>query len=64
LVAAPEEVRQVYEGFKTPFQKIKPSWNGPILPKESVEKMLKVIDKVTVEDSGVHLSQNGNKDFL
>jgi hypothetical protein len=50
--------------YKEPFRKINPNWDGPILPKESVDLMLKVIHKVTIEDTGAFLSQHGDKNWL
>ncbi|TVY80504.1 putative oxidoreductase [Lachnellula suecica] len=48
------------EGFK----KRAPHWKGPLTPVESVELQNKVIDGLTVEDSGKFLSHWGNKEWL
>jgi NAD(P)-dependent dehydrogenase (short-subunit alcohol dehydrogenase family) len=44
-------------GFMMPyFQKYKPDFEGPIMPEESVDMQLKVIEKVTEKDSGRFMS--------
>ena len=47
------------------FRLSNPDWNGvPLLPKESAELVLGVIDRVTPKDSGGFVSQYGNKCWL
>jgi hypothetical protein len=41
-----------------------PHWNGPLTPAESVELQKKVIDGLTIEDTGKFLSHWGNKQWL
>ena len=62
-VVTEEDVKQytaVVEGFK----KFAPHWKGPLMPLESVELQKKVIDGLTIEDSGKFLSHWGNKEWL
>jgi hypothetical protein len=54
----------IYEGVKEPFRKLKPDWDGPVSPKESVEAQLQVVKNLTIEDSGSFLSHNGDKNWL
>ena len=46
------------------FKKVAPHWKGPLSPLESVELQMKVIDNLTIEDSGKFLSHWGNKNWL
>lgn len=47
------------------FKLSNPDWNGvPLLPKESAELVLGVIDRATPKDSGGFVSQYGNKSWL
>jgi hypothetical protein len=61
--ATPEEVTAVQEMIKK-FQNWAPDWKGSISPAESVAFMRKIIDDVTVKDSGAFLSHWGNKQWL
>jgi hypothetical protein len=55
-----KSVTAMLEGFK----KVAPHWKGPLTPIESVELQKKVIDGLTIEDSGKFLSHWGNKEWL
>lgn len=46
------------------FQGIYPDWKGPILASESVALQRKVIENLTLEQSGQFLSHWGNKEWL
>jgi len=47
------------------FKHAAPGWDGkPLTPEQSVSAMLKVIDGLTIKDSGAFLSQYGNKEWL
>jgi hypothetical protein len=46
------------------FQVAKPNFQGPITPAESVIMQKKVIEDVTLEQSGSFLSHFGNKEWL
>jgi hypothetical protein len=56
------------EGFKQMvglFKDYAPHFTGPISPEESVEMVLSVIDKATVDkDGGAFVSHYGNKQWL
>ncbi|PVI01304.1 NAD(P)-binding protein [Periconia macrospinosa] len=41
-----------------------PNWTGPFSVEESVEHQLKVIEGLTLENSGAYLSHWGNKEWL
>ncbi|KFY83068.1 hypothetical protein V500_10188 [Pseudogymnoascus sp. VKM F-4518 (FW-2643)] len=59
----PEELSQ-YAVLFAQFKSYAPDFVGPISPKESVEAQLKVIKKVTMDDSGKFLSHHGTKTWL
>lgn len=47
------------------FRKVYPDFAGLITPEESVKLMRKVIEEVTVEDTGAFISYKGNnKEWL
>jgi hypothetical protein len=46
------------------FQSIYPDFKGPISAEESVVMPKKVIEKITIEDSGEFLSHLGTKEWL
>jgi hypothetical protein len=47
------------------FKDYAPEFTGPIEPKQSVEMVLSVVDKATVEkDGGGFVSHYGNKQWL
>lgn len=46
------------------FQKVYPNFTGLSTPEESVRMMRKVIEEVTVEDTGAFISHKGNKEWL
>lgn len=52
-------------GMVEAFKKVAPPrWKGPLTPLESVELQKRVIDGLTIEDSGKFLSHWGNKEWL
>lgn len=50
--------------FTEKFRKYEPNFKGPLKPEESVALQLKVIDKITMKDSGEFLSHWGNKRWV
>jgi hypothetical protein len=46
------------------FRAQKPDFAGPIAPSESVIMQRKVIDSLTIENTGAFLSHHGNKSWL
>jgi hypothetical protein len=46
------------------FKKVYPNFKGPITPEESVQMQLKVINQITVNDTGAFISHKGNKEWL
>jgi len=58
-----QEIAQ-YTAMVKKFQERAPHWKGPLTPLESVEHQLKVIDGLTIEDSGKFLSHWGDKNWL
>lgn len=47
------------------FKACDPGWNGiPLLPRESADLVLDVIDRATPEESGRFISQYGDKRWL
>jgi len=46
------------------FKTMYPDFTGPISAAESVALQRKVIDGLTIKDSGKFLSQHGNKQWL
>jgi len=47
------------------FKLLKPDWDGkPITAETSVKEMMKVISKLTIEDSGAFVSHHGNQEWL
>jgi hypothetical protein len=50
--------------MKRRFKKYDPAYELPLLPHESVEPMLEVIDKLTLEQSGEFLSHHGDKHWI
>jgi hypothetical protein len=47
------------------FKASNPDWNGvPLLPRQSAELVLGVIDRATPKDSGGFVSQYGDKRWL
>lgn len=62
-IALPEHIPRMQEmGAK--FSKLYPNWKGPISPAESVSLTKKVIDNMTIEESGAFLSHFGSKEWL
>jgi hypothetical protein len=60
----PPEGKAAYEAMTKQFQKYEPNFKGPITPAQSVEMCLKVIDGLTLKDSGAFLSHLGSKRWL
>lgn len=62
--ATPEELKgfhMLVERFKAGY----PEWDGqPISPETSVKMMFKVIDKLSIKDTGAHISHKGNQEWL
>ncbi len=54
---------QIQAMFKS-FQVIYPHFQGPMSAAESVEMQKKVIENLTLEQSGAFLSHLGNKQWL
>ena len=62
-IARPEHIPRMMEmGGK--FGTVYPNFKGPISPAEAVPNLKKVIDNITIEDSGAFLSHLGNKEWL
>jgi NAD(P)-dependent dehydrogenase (short-subunit alcohol dehydrogenase family) len=61
---APPEVQWALGELTKKFQTLYPDFKGPILPEESIEAMLKVVDGLTIEQSGQFLSHYGNQTWL
>lgn len=60
----PPALVAAYEKMRQSFLKLEPDWKGPITPKESVDLMMKVMDGVTLKESGAFLSHHGNQHWL
>jgi NAD(P)-dependent dehydrogenase (short-subunit alcohol dehydrogenase family) len=63
MTASAQEIAD-YAAMVESFQKFAPHWKGAITPAESVELQKKVIDNVTIAESGAFLSHWGNKSWL
>jgi hypothetical protein len=50
-----------FQRFLKAVQRRKPEWEGPMQPAESVPLQKKVLEKVTIDESGSFLSHLGNK---
>jgi NAD(P)-dependent dehydrogenase (short-subunit alcohol dehydrogenase family) len=50
-----------FQRFLKAVQRTKPEWKGPMQPAESVPLQKKVLEKVTIDESGSFLSHLGNK---
>ncbi|KAF3906472.1 C-factor [Dactylellina cionopaga] len=61
---ANEETANLLESFAQLFKKHHPEYAGILSPSESVSKIFKVVDGLTVADGGRFLSQNGNQEWL
>ncbi|KAF2263172.1 NAD(P)-binding protein [Lojkania enalia] len=59
----PELIAQ-YDFLKQLFRNIAPDFKGPMLPEESVEKQLKVINNLSIENTGAYLSHKGTKEWV
>jgi hypothetical protein len=64
LMTATEEEMKNYQAMFESFKKLAPHWKGPLTPIESVELQAKVIDNMTIADSGKFLSHWGDKNWL
>ncbi|KZV87733.1 NAD(P)-binding protein [Exidia glandulosa HHB12029] len=60
---SPEKLARLQEMFAG-IVKVAPHFKGPIQPSESVELMLGVLDRTTVEQSGAFLSHFGNRQWV
>lgn len=60
----PDMVKQVYGMLTKRFQSVKPEFERPLRPEESVEAMLNVVGRVGVDRTGEFLSHNGDQDWL
>ena len=63
LVATEEELQGFLVMLKA-MQQVYPQFEGPISPAESVTHQRRVIEKITLEQSGELLSHWGNKKWL
>ncbi|KFZ13491.1 hypothetical protein V502_06572 [Pseudogymnoascus sp. VKM F-4520 (FW-2644)] len=59
----PEHVPRMQE-MGAEFSRFYPHFNGPISPAQSVPLQKKVIDNMTIDDSGAFLSHLGSKEWL
>jgi hypothetical protein len=50
--------------LKEVFRAIEPKFRGAITPEQSVRAQLKVINKMSLENTGTFLSHLGNKQWL
>ena len=60
------EIKAIFRVKNTDFPRLigYPNWKGPVAPLESVTSQLKVIDNLTMENSGKFLSYKGTKEWL
>lgn len=63
-VVVPEEIAVKFGEMAEMFKRKAPGWEGPLQPLDSVGYMEKVIDGLTMKDSGKFLSHWGNKTWL
>ncbi|KAJ7697644.1 hypothetical protein B0H17DRAFT_1197305 [Mycena rosella] len=59
----PEQAKE-YAIFKEKLAKLAPDFKGPITPQVSVQMMLEVIYRWSVEDTGAFVSHHGSKEWL
>lgn len=55
---------EMYEMFKQVFRGYEPNFRGPITTEQSVKAQLKVIDNLSLENTGAFLSHLGNKRWV
>lgn len=55
---------QVFQQIMQKIKKTYPHFNGPMSPAESVVMQRRVIDNITIADSGAFWSHLGNKQWL
>lgn len=60
----PPEWAAAFHGFTDGFRNVNPDLEGPVSPEEAVAMHLKVIENLTLEQSGQFLSQFGNKTWI
>ncbi|KAF1964630.1 NAD(P)-binding protein [Bimuria novae-zelandiae CBS 107.79] len=60
----PPEVAAGLDALTKAFRKYEPNFEGPVLPEESVKSQLKVIEGITIKDSGKFLSHLGTTRML
>ena len=63
MTATPDQVA-TYNAMVETFRQVKPDFERALTPQESVEAQLRVIDGVTVKDTGAFISHHGNNDWL
>lgn len=54
----------MFKDFTKRFQKVNPDHNGPCNTETAVQMHMKVIENLTLEQSGQLVSQFGNKTFI
>jgi hypothetical protein len=59
----PEEMQKLGV-MMNEFRKHNPEFAGPITPSESVSMQKKVIDGITIENTGAFWSHHGDKNWL
>ena len=64
LVLATDVQLELFNKLISLFKKVAPDFERPLTPEESVKLQLEVIKNVTVKDSGMFISQYGNKNWL
>ena len=62
-VATKEEL-EAYNNMIAGFRRVVPNFDGAITPEQSVTAMLKVFDRLSVEDNRLFVSHKGNKEWL
>lgn len=63
-LSATEEEKKFMQLLAPYFLNAAPDFKGPMQPEQSVEMMRKVIDSVTVAETGAFISHKGNKEWL
>jgi hypothetical protein len=63
ITATEEEIKE-FSVLMQKFQLAYPHWKGPMQPVDSVKMQKKVIDNMTMEQTGQFLSHRGDKSWL
>ena len=63
MIVSEEEIK-FFTGLIAKFQAAYPEFKGPITAAESVTAQKKVIEDITLEQTGLFLSHKGNKVWL